>query len=87
VRELQNAVQFAIVKCNGTEIRLEDLPLELKDGKSKTLQRGPTRKLDVFQVRHALKDAGGNKYRAAALLGVGRATLYRFLDRHPNISR
>jgi len=86
VRELQNAVQFAIVKCNGTEIRLGDLPLELKDGKSRTMRRGPARKLDVSQVHHALKQVAGNKSRAASLLGVGRATLYRFLDRYPNIS-
>ncbi|MBT8364583.1 MAG: helix-turn-helix domain-containing protein, partial [Deltaproteobacteria bacterium] len=36
-------------------------------------------------VRSALIKTGGNKARAAKLLGVGRATLYRFLGDHPKI--
>ena len=40
-------------------------------------------KLDLPTVRRALEQAGGNKVKAAKLLGVGRATLYRFLDKNP----
>ena len=32
----------------------------------------------------ALKKTGGNKAKAARILGVGRATLYRFLDKNPD---
>jgi transcriptional regulator of acetoin/glycerol metabolism len=38
------------------------------------------------KVRSALKKSGGNKAKAARLLGVGRATLYRFLVDFPNVS-
>lgn len=38
------------------------------------------RKLDVESVSSAIEEAGGNKVEAAKLLGVGRATLYRFLN-------
>ncbi len=86
VRELQNAIQFGIVKCNGVEIRREDLPLELRDNRPTRQRRGPTHKLAPSQVRHALKQTAGNKSKAASLLGVGRATLYRFLNRHPDIA-
>jgi len=85
VRELQNTVQFAIVKCKGNTIQPEDLPLELRNLTVKKPKRGPAVKLDAEAVKHALVKTGGNKVRAAKLLGVGRATLYRFLDKYPHI--
>jgi PAS domain S-box-containing protein len=85
VRELQNAVQFAIVRCKGKVIRPDDLPLELKDVVFEKPKRGPVRKLDAEKVKAALIKTGGNKARAAKVLGVGRATLYRFLGSHPQV--
>jgi len=86
VRELQSAVRFALVKARGRMIRPEHLPLELKEW----LERrrglyGPKRKLDPDNVRTALTHTGGNKAKAARLLGVGRATLYRFLADMPDL--
>ena len=83
VRELQNAIQFAFVKCNGKTVSAEDLPLELQEIENTCVRRGPARKLDIDGVRSALVKTGGNKAKAAKLLGVGRATLYRFLGDHP----
>jgi PAS domain S-box-containing protein len=85
VRELQNAIQFAIVKSSGRVISPDDLPLELRDLENICLRRGPSRKLDADSVRSALERTGGNKVKAAKLLGVGRATLYRFLGDHPDV--
>lgn len=79
VRELQNAIQFAIVNCSGDTIFPKDLPLELKDQSILGPSRGASRKLNVENVKSALIKTGGNKARAARILGVGRATLYRFL--------
>ncbi len=83
VRELQNAVQFAIVRCNCDVIAIKDLPLELQLLPGSAGRRGPARKLDTPAVRQALVKTGGNKARAARELGVGRATLYRFISEHP----
>ncbi len=83
VRELQNAIQFAFVKSNGRLLAVDDLPMEIKGQLESMPRKGPVRKLEVRTVRSALKKAGGNKSRAARLLGVGRATLYRFLNAHP----
>jgi transcriptional regulator with PAS, ATPase and Fis domain len=85
VRELQNAVQFAIVKCKGSTIRPEHLPLELQPASGQPSRKKPGRKLDPDTVLRALKKTGGNKARAARELSVGRATLYRFLNDHPEI--
>ncbi len=83
VRELQNAVQFAFVKCRANIIEPEDLPIELHEVKLTGSRRGPAKKLNAEAVLAALVKTGGNKAKAAKLLGVGRATLYRFLADHP----
>ena len=83
IRELQNTIQFAIVNCSGDTIFPEDLPMELKDQSIIGPSCGASRKLNVENVKTALRKTGGNKAKAARNLGVGRATLYRFLAAHP----
>jgi transcriptional regulator with PAS, ATPase and Fis domain len=85
VRELQNAIQFAIVKCSDKTISAADLPLELREIENVCIRRGPSRKLTMEGVRSTLIKTGGNKAKAAKLLGVGRATLYRFLGEYPEL--
>lgn len=82
IRELQNTIQFAIVNCNGRLITPEDLPMEFRNIHMNGPKRGPSKKLDIETVKSALTKTGGNKTKASKLLGVGRATLYRFLDEH-----
>ena len=83
VRELQNWLQFAMVKCKGKSIRPEHLP---SPGRSVPAARKVSRRprLDNESVRLALQQTNGNKKMAAGILGVSRATLYRFLDKEKN---
>jgi PAS domain S-box-containing protein len=85
VRELQNAIQFAFVKCSEKTIEVGDLPMELREVENACVRRGPAKKLDFDGVKAALIKTGGNKAKAAKILGVGRATLYRFLGDHPEL--
>ncbi|MCG8338222.1 MAG: sigma 54-interacting transcriptional regulator [Proteobacteria bacterium] len=85
VRELENTIRFAVVKCKEETIQAEDLPMELQASHSPVSQRGPSKKLDMETVKTALVKTGGNKAKAARFLGVGRATLYRFLDQFPEM--
>ncbi len=79
IRELQNAVCFAFVKARGRTIDVGHLPKEIRQtiGTDDDKAHG---KLDADSVRTALQATGGNKTKAAKRLGVGRATLYRFLS-------
>ena len=86
VRELQSAIRYSLIKSKGRIIQPEHLPIELKEMKVKPSSRGPFRKLDAERVKDALIRSGGNKAKAARSLGVGRATLYRFLAASPDAS-
>ncbi|WP_312173184.1 sigma-54-dependent transcriptional regulator [Stutzerimonas kunmingensis] len=94
VRELQNAIERAVTFCHGRSIELEHLPsriAEYRDDKARSagaelltqLSDGPLlptlEELELRYIEHVLKLVDGNKRRAAALLGIGRRTLYRRL--------
>ncbi|MBI5589244.1 MAG: sigma 54-interacting transcriptional regulator [Deltaproteobacteria bacterium] len=94
IRELQNAIQYAVVKCQGNIILPKDIPLEIHCGtrpdkmQPDRMQMDKARhvsgKLTDFLVKSALERSGDNKVKAAKLLGVGRATLYRYLKNSGN---
>jgi sigma-54 dependent transcriptional regulator, acetoin dehydrogenase operon transcriptional activator AcoR len=86
IRELQSALRFSLVQARGKVIQPDHLPEELRQCAGNPLPQFTGTKLDPETVRNALMQTGGNKKRAATLLGVGRATLYRFLGAHPNVS-
>jgi len=71
VRELHNVLARAAVLTTGDVITAADLGL----GPS----AAPRAKLDAAAIEQALRDSGMNAARAARRLGIGRATLYRWL--------
>ncbi len=76
-------VQFAIVKSKYDKITCDDLPQEIEGVSQVYVKRGPFKKLDVDRVKVTIVKTGGNKATAARYLGVGRATLYRFIEDYP----
>ncbi|MFH1888129.1 MAG: sigma 54-interacting transcriptional regulator [Pseudomonadota bacterium] len=83
VRELHNAVEYAYVKAREGLIELRHLPPEIRDFVSKTHSRpGPEPRLSLSDILSATEKARGNRKKAAQILGVSRATLYRYIKQH-----
>src|SRR5262249_52048709 len=84
VRELENAIERAVALCEGERIGPDDLPEAVKPGRPHDfLELAADRLMTLAEVERAyaklvLRRVGGNKLRAASLLGVDRRTLQRW---------
>ena len=81
VRELRSAIEFAVIRCRGAVIQADDLPPEIFEP-TNLASALSTDSLNDDKVRllDALGRSRGNRARAARLLGISRATLYRRLS-------
>ena len=92
VRELESAIEYAVLHARGHAIAPEDLPEKLQSAQVRTAARSPLSALfedlpvlDELERRYllyVLEVAGGNRTRAAEILGIDRRTLYRMIDRY-----
>jgi DNA-binding NtrC family response regulator len=94
VRELENAIERAVALCDDHHIRLKDLPPQVihhrpgaTGSKTGAMSLPIGKHLEDFireQERHfineTIKHTGGNREKAAKILGISMATLYRKIE-------
>ncbi|MGO8815928.1 MAG: sigma-54-dependent transcriptional regulator [Terriglobia bacterium] len=86
VRDLENCIQHAITLGSGAFVQLKDLPssmlYRLAQKSSSQQKMGTLNALEEQAIRHALVASGGDRVRAARLLGIGKTTIYRKLKEY-----
>ncbi len=93
VRELENVIERAITLNRGGRITVEDLPVMVLSGQAAELSLVPhnadsstskIQTIDELERQHLIRVldlTGGNRKRAAELLGINRRTFYRMAER------
>ncbi len=85
IRELENVIGNACMMADANLIDIGDLPERFRTPLTAgTLIDDRFLSLDEVQRRHVLQvleGVGGNKARAAEILGIGRATIYQLLSK------
>jgi two-component system response regulator HydG len=91
VRELENAVERAVLLTPGPVIGAEALPERVTARKAEPLvsERAPAsptlEAIERAYIGWVLRNEGGNKSRAAEVLGIDPSTLYRKLARYGEV--
>ena len=88
VRELENAVEHGIICAEGNQVNAESLPQDIREFKygynhSLNIAESSNDEEDIQKknIEEALQESGGNKAKAAQLLGIDRSTLWRRMQK------
>jgi len=84
IRELDNVLERAMILGDGEWIKPSELPGQQTDGGEFNYEDSLSAALDLYEKSHierTLNKAGGDKIRAAELMGLSLSTLYRKLEK------
>jgi DNA-binding NtrC family response regulator len=81
IRELENAIERAVVVGKGTQLSLEDLPIICSPEKAKP-QDHSLKEIEKHHIRQVLAENQWNISVCAKILGIDRSTLYSKIKRY-----
>ena len=92
IRELENAMEQAFVRCQGEVIKLEHLPPLIRDSLKRSTKvefkesQNPFEEAEKQMLIQVLQKVSGSRIKAARLLGVSKATLWRKMKKYGMIN-
>jgi PAS domain S-box-containing protein len=91
IRELENAIQYAFIRCKADLIGLEHLSEELfekadSEEKFPSDLNIPSHREEAEQIRSLLNQYGGNRIETARALGISRSTLWRKIKKYGSVN-
>lgn len=84
VRELEHSIERAAVLCRDSMITLDHIPSEIVEVRGRIASRVKKQSTakEPEKIMDALAKTGGNKAKAARLLGLNRKTIYRKMEKY-----
>lgn len=89
IRELKNIIERTLLLTSDDQVKPEDFVMALNTGRNldlkSSLRNGSSESLDNMErnmIIRAIEECGGNLLKSAEKLGIGRATLYRKIEKH-----
>jgi DNA-binding NtrC family response regulator len=82
IRELQHAIERAVILCTQPELTFQNFQLQSSSEDEVDVRSLNLSEVERDIIRQALKKFNGNLTKAAEELGIGRTTLYRKLEEY-----
>jgi PAS domain S-box-containing protein len=81
IRELRNVLERVLILNGGGPVRIEHLPFEMRrsNHEQPAPEIGTLEEMEQTYIKRVLDAAGGNRTKAAEILGISRSTLRRKL--------
>ncbi len=93
IRELENVIERAVVFCEGSDIMISDLPLDVKEAREEDLisdenlsLNEKVARVEIQEIKKSLNMTGGVKSKAARALGITERILSYKMKKYRIIS-
>ena len=82
IRELEHAMEHAVIVCDGTELHEHDFRLTASQSKDKMQEVTTLEEMEAEMIRKSIAKCGGNLSAVASTLGITRQTLYNKMKKY-----
>jgi len=82
IRELEHAMEHAVIVCDGSELCENDFRLAASQNKDKMQEVTTLEEMEAEMIRKTIAKCGGNLSAVASTLGITRQTLYNKMKKY-----